>query len=727
MNISERGSQKRQDQLKNARSFFFYWVAVALCSLFSSQLCAESTSYFEENLPVQTLALAVIPDCQSLQQTALKTPIGKLWKHPQLTPLWDEIQSQWGTDALFQSNSEFAFLNIPALQKKVTSVFLAFVSEPGFTNVFLPELKVSPVLGLKMGRETSAMTNLLHTMASSEIFSSHMKLESDEKSQSIGIPLSTQQAKAFLSFLDIFSIPHHLNEDTPVTFWISALDSYLLVELNTPQASNLILQAARAQSPRLSEHSEWEKHREHLQNATFWSWAYLSPIIQSWIERESAEIDKIARTSEEKDAKDPPQSTPSFEDKEMLLPMVVGKLGLESFLSASITILDTPAGVCTDYFISSPEASRQGIAKIISLEPGDCSPPAFVSRDVLSFSRIRLNFSSAWDAIEKMVDEIMPDVRDLLAEALLPSILEEDPNFKFKENFISPLGNDLTICQSLVPNGEKEVIRFIQIADGKKYIQTVKKLIEILAPIPILEKDVARHKVTSIPLPDLEVGTADYKTNYYHLTFKEGVLAFSTDYKLVENFLTSSEKNEKLARLPQLQAAAQSIGAFSSGFFEYTDSKATAENYYKKLRKFLEHDQTRSFVVPVFTFLAQDINVNLGFVKNLVSPSLLPEFDSFSDCFDFSLSAFQSRPDGFTLRTILPVTEGPQSPDSTAQSMAPTETPEQISQSEEADISEVVESPPAEPQIHEPELMDPLPAGPDPTDPLPALEHPFAS
>jgi hypothetical protein len=85
----------------------------------------------------------------------------------------------------------------------------------------------------------------------------------------------------------------------------------------------------------------------------------------------------------------------------MLLPTVVGKLGLESFLSGSVAVLDTPAGVCTDYFISSPEATRQGIAKIISLQPGDCSPPEFVTRDVLVFPEHASNFTSAWDAIEK--------------------------------------------------------------------------------------------------------------------------------------------------------------------------------------------------------------------------------------------------------------------------------------------------------------------------------------
>jgi len=726
MGISERESnnQKRYHPLKGAHCFFFNWVVVFLCLFSGSHLFADIAPYFEKKLPVQTLALVVIPDYQALQGTALKTPLGKLWNHPQLKPLRDEIQSHWGMESLFQTNSELAFLNIPVLQKKVTSAFLALVTDPQFTNTFLPELKASPVLGFDMGTETATLTNLLHTMASSEIFSSHLKLESFEQTQLIGIPLSDQHSKAFSKFLDFIPASFKPDKETPVTIWITAVDSYLLVELNTPQASRLILQAARDQVPHLSEHPEWAKHKNHFSNAVFWGWAHLSPIIQKWVENESAENSKISQAagteSENPSPEAPEQATEQpIEEKEMLLPTVVGKLGLESFLSGSVAVLDTPVGVCTDYFISSPEASRLGIAKIISLEPGDCSPPEFVTRDVLSFSRTRLNFTSAWDAIEKMVDEIMPDVRDLLTEALLPSILEADPNFKFKENFIMPLGNDLTICQRLGANGEKEAIRFIQVADGENYIQTVKKLISILAPIPAIEKEVANYEITSIPLPDLELGASDFKTNYCHLAFKDGVLAFSTEYKLVEDFLTPSEKKEKLASLPRLESAAQSIGVLSAGFFEYTDSKLVAGNYYKKLKSFLTQDQTNAFLVPVLTFLAQDVNVNFGFLKNQVSPSLLPEFDSFADCFDFSLSAFQSTPEGFTLRTILPAALENKAPDSPVEPPAPATPPEQIEPPKETVKTETEPTQPITPQIHEPELMDPLPAGPDPTEPLP--------
>lgn len=722
MGISERESknQKRYHPLKGAHCFFFNWVVVFLCLFSGPHLFADLAPYFEKKLPVQTLALVVIPDCQALQGTALKTPLGKLWNHPQLEPLRNEIQSQWGIAPLFQTNSELAFLNVPALQKKVTSAFLALVAESHFTNTFLPELKASPVLGIDMGTETATLTNLLHTMASSEIFLSHFKLESFEQTQSIGIPLSAQHSKDFSRFLDFFPASFKPDKETPITIWITAVDSYLLVELNTPQASRLILQAARDQVPHLSEHPEWTKHIYHFSDAVFWGWAHLSPIIQKWVENESVENSKISQADGNESENPSPEATEQpIEEIEMLLPAVVGKLGMESFLSGSIAVLDTPAGVCTEYFISSPEASRQGIAKIISLDPGDCSSPEFVTRDVLSFSRTRLNFTSAWDAIEKMVDEIMPDVRDLLTEALLPSILEADPNFKFKENFIMPLGNDLTICQRLGANGEKEAIRFIQVADGKKYIQTVKKLISILAPIPALEKEVANYKVTSIPLPDLELGASDFKTNYCHMAFKDGVFAFSTEYKLVEDFITSSDKKEKLASLPRLEAAAQSIGVLSAGFFEYTDSKLIADNYYKKLKIFLRQDQTGTFLVPVFTFLAQDVNVNFGFLKNRVSPSLLPEFDSFADCFDFSLCAFQSTPEGFTLRTILPSALDNKVPVSPAESPETPETPEKNEQPKEENKTNTEPIQPVIPQIHEPELMDPLPAGPVPTEPLP--------
>jgi hypothetical protein len=142
MGISERESknQKRYHPLKGAHCFFLNWVVVFLCLFTSSHLFADLTPYFEKKLPVQTLALVVIPDCQALQGTALKTPLGKTLNHPQFRPYGMRFIPV-GLGVLVSNEFRLAFLNIPVLQKKVTSAFLALVAEPQFTNTFLPELK----------------------------------------------------------------------------------------------------------------------------------------------------------------------------------------------------------------------------------------------------------------------------------------------------------------------------------------------------------------------------------------------------------------------------------------------------------------------------------------------------------------------------------------------------------------------------------------------------------
>jgi hypothetical protein len=177
-----------------------------------------------------------------------------------------------------------------------------------------------------------------------------------------------------------------------------------------------------------------------------------------------------------------------------------------------------------------------------------------------------------------------------------------------------PLGNDLTICQRLGANGEKEAIRFIQVADGKNYIQTVKKLISILAPIPTIEKEVADYEVTSIPLPDLELGTSDFKTNYCHLAFKSGVLLSALNI-CVEDFNTP-----KIGKIISLSAIWNSphIDWVSLRFFDISGSKSLPQ--YIKSLKFFGAGQTKTFLVPVLTFLRRIIGY-FGFLKKRVPSS----------------------------------------------------------------------------------------------------------
>lgn len=648
-----------QRQIIFSKTECWIWT-LALCLFYFTHLTnANTIASLEGLLPSQTIALAAVPKLDAATETFLKTPLGKLWQHPEFIKIRTAIQEKTLGDSLSQTNL-FGIpmgIDIQTMAQEISSCHLAIIHTPGGTNNLLQTWDASAVLGANMGQSIILVTNIIAALNTPQTDGLLLK-ESINGTPMIGIPLTKAQTDKILNIIGV-------KPDVPnftLTFWVSVVDSYLLIEVNDISAIKMIIKTKAGNTPNLAQEPEWIKHKERFTDGIFWGWANLSPIVQKWIENESEEIETITLSSSEKtQEKTIASSTNSVtnlnnppEEEFSLMPRVIEKMGLESFLSASVCVLDMPVGICTDYYISSPENARQGIAKLLTAEAGDCTPPAFIHQDILRFSRMHINISYAWDTICKLVDSIMPDVRDLLLTSMLPGIQEQIPDFDFRKDFVEPLGHDIIFCEKNSNQNEKNTIRFVKISDGEKYIGSVKKLIALLAPIPSLERKVDKYKITSIPIPDLDLNVAEVKTNYCHFTYRDGYLAFSTSQELISQFLSTAQDTNRLTACPGLEISAQAIGGFSTGFFEYNNSKEIARICYNHLRNVSDEQREQPLLFPLFSILSQDFTVNLAFIKKIIPPASMPDFETFADCFQYSVSIYQSTADGFTIRTILP-------------------------------------------------------------------------
>ena len=493
-------------------------------------------------------------------------------------------------------------------------------------------------MGLEVSRDLIDITNKLAELTRTSI--SPFKTETNNNIISIGIPISEEYISQISKFLKTsFEIKPH-------TLWMTGLDNYLLLEINNTASTRIILNAKGGNSPSLSEHPEWIKNKNRFANAALWGWCDLPPIIDKWIETKKAESEEF--TDENKsEVEETSESTEEYTPVNM--PIIIDKLGLESFLSLSVCLYNTPVGIATDYIITSPKESRNGIAKIMDIENGDCTPPDFVEASVLEYSRIKLNIDSALNAIEKMIDEIMPDVRDLLVTSILPGILEKEQDFDLKKQFILPIQHDII---TIVDN-ESACIRFLQIENGEKYIENLKKIIAVLAPFPILESKVGHYKITSIPLPNLD--NAENKTNYCHFALKNNLLAFSSEKEKVASFLSkdSKVKTTKLTDIQGFTSTIQFLDAHSTGYMKYRNSKETAQSFYNELKAFASQEQKQSMQLPLFSLFSQNFGIALPFIKSIISTNTLPDFNSIADCFSYSVSTFQAKDDIFIFRSIL--------------------------------------------------------------------------
>ena len=596
-------------------------------------------------LPKETLGVISISDRDTAISTFLQTPFGKLWSHPQMAPLKKQIFDNLLSDSSLLSNTNtlFNFFSNASL-KDIRSGYIALVKSPSEDNFWrntnfpiFHALEVDPILGLEVSKDLIDITNKLAELTRISI--SPFKTETNNNIISIGIPISEEYISQISKFLKTsFEIKPH-------TLWMTGLDNYLLLEINNTTSTRIILNAKGGNSPSLSEHPEWIKNKNRFANAALWGWCDLPPIIDKWIETKKAESEEF---TDENKSEVEETSESSEEYTPVNMPIIIDKLGLESFLSLSACLYDTPVGIATDYIITSPKESRNGIAKIMDIENGDCTPPDFIDASVLEYSRIKLNIDSALNAIEKMIDEIMPDVRDLLVTSILPGILEKEQDFDLKKQFILPIQHDII---TIVDN-ESKCIRFLQVENGEKYIENLKKIITVLAPFPILETKVGHYKITSIPLPNLD--NTENKTNYCHFALKNNLLAFSSEKEKVASFVSkdSKVKTAKLTDIPGFTSTIQFLDAHSTGYMKYKNRKETAQSFYNELKVFASQEQKQSMQLPLFSLFSQNFGIALPFIKSIISTNTLPDFNFIADCFSYSVSTFQAKDDIFIFRSI---------------------------------------------------------------------------
>ena len=81
---------------------------------------------------------------------------------------------------------------------------------------------------------------------------------------------------------------------------------------------------------------------------------------------------------------------------------ILGASGLTGLKSVSFSYRESHDGAQADFYISVPEAARQGIFKIIAAAPKDANPPAFVPADAVKFWRWRVDGQKSWATLQKM-------------------------------------------------------------------------------------------------------------------------------------------------------------------------------------------------------------------------------------------------------------------------------------------------------------------------------------
>ncbi|HZF00321.1 MAG TPA: hypothetical protein VE344_00310 [Methylomirabilota bacterium] len=330
--------------------------------------------------------------------------------------------------------------------------------------------------------------------------------------------------------------------------------------------------------------------------------------------------------------------------------------GLTGVNSASFTYRQNHDGALMIFSIAAPESSRAGIFKMLAVEPKSAAPPPFVPANVVKFWRWRVDGKNAWDTLQKMVAGISPDALTGLNAALdmaNANAQRDNPGFDIRAYLLGNLGDDFIRFQKL-PAGNTATdlnapsLFLFGTRDGDRAIAGMKTFLSLSgssqkAPEP---RDFLGHKIISIPLPAPRMaGAPAGTTRFLYCAPTDDYVAVTTDVATLEEFLRGFGNPPKpLAGAPGLIDAAQHVGGAGKGLFGYENQREVFRSLFTRLKNQPATGLNNSFLP---TTMPKEINDWMDF-------SLLPDYDSISKYFYFSVFAGDTTTDGTTFKFFAP-------------------------------------------------------------------------
>src|SRR5207249_1977111 len=119
--------------------------------------------------------------------------------------------------------------------------------------------------------------------------------------------------------------------------------------------------------------------------------------------------------------------------------------GLAALKTMAFNYQNSNEGSVFQVFLGVPASGRSGIFKLLAGEPKEYNPPAFVPADAVKFQRWRLDGQKAWATLEKIMNDVSPQLMNSLnfiLDTATATAKDKDPSFDVRKNFIGNLGDD---------------------------------------------------------------------------------------------------------------------------------------------------------------------------------------------------------------------------------------------------------------------------------------------
>lgn len=332
-------------------------------------------------------------------------------------------------------------------------------------------------------------------------------------------------------------------------------------------------------------------------------------------------------------------------------------IGLGSVEGLALAARQTGEGTHVEFFVQSPQAKRKGLLTILTPEAKQAGPLPSVGGDVSKFTRVRLDGQKAFAAVERILTDLNPQMAGVVMLMLENVGKDKDPNFDLRKQLFGNLGADFVTVQK-APRGTaladlKSPPTLYLVGSPKP--EALLTALRTVSPLPPTEREFLGRKIYTLALmPGL--GAPAGGKGQLVLSTTGGYLAVATDAAMLEEVLRGAEGQGKpLSEVPGLADAAQKVGGFNTGWFQYDNQGETLRLLLDTLKKDPQALE-QMFASPVPTPGAN--LAPLKAFKEIADFSLLPPFEAIAKYFSFTVQSATGTPEGISFKSFVPVPAG---------------------------------------------------------------------
>jgi hypothetical protein len=444
-------------------------------------------------------------------------------------------------------------------------------------------------------------------------------------------------------------------ENRPIHLTVGQSDTLLIVGTSLGEIRKILANKAGNGAATLSEVPAFKADQQRLfQDAQYFGWVNVKLLVELAM--------KGVDAAPAGGANNPMAMNPA---------QIVNALGLNGAQSAAVTLHGDKQGATVQFFLGVPENERKGIFKLLSPVAGDTTPPPFVPQEAVKYTRIRYDFTEAYNTIERTINDINPGLMGALA-FFEGALRQQNPNFTLRKGLIELLGNDI-ITYEFKPTGQTlEALStapgmvLIGSSDPDKLIETIKTLFNNFAQMrgprggrrdadpPQLKtrqfQGVTIH--TFPPTPQMNFRGERIGERSLSLCASGKYLALSWDETVLEQYLKNARAARPLATVSALNEAAKKAGGFNTGMLHYENQNETTRFLFNVLRK----DGSRIGELLAMT----PIGARLGFAddskafQEWFDFNLLPPFDKVSKYIGITVYTGAATPEGLLIKVYTP-------------------------------------------------------------------------